>query len=273
MMTYVTHCCANCGEEGGASLKACTACSDCQKNHWPKHKKVCKQRTAELRDEALFKDPPPKEDCPICFIPMPVSLICCMSLPPATVLSVPIYDYALANVELADTNTEKYYACCGKSICQGCINSFKESGNIGKCPFCNADRSKTDEEIVEKIMKRVEANDACAMYVLGSYYYHGIVGLQQDRTKAMGLMTKAAELGDSDAHHQLGNEYRERGDLKKATFHTEAAAMAGHEVARYNHGGSCRKHATSYKTLDDCCICWGISVHAYYASRIRKRSC
>ena len=128
----------------------------------------------------------------------------------------------------------------GKTICGGWvysrIYSFRESGNNEKCPFCNADRSKTDEEIVEKIMKRVEANDATAIYVLGSYYNHGLYGLQQDRTKAIGLMTKAAELVDSDAHNQLGNEYRERGDLKKATFHTEAAAMAGHEVARYNLG-------------------------------------
>ena len=68
--------CAECGkEEGGvSSLKACTSCklvkycdATCQRNHWKKHKKQCKQRAAELRDEALFKDPPPKEDCPICF--------------------------------------------------------------------------------------------------------------------------------------------------------------------------------------------------------------
>ena len=30
--------------------------------------------------------------------------------------------------------------------------------------------------------------------------------------------------------------YREGGDMKKAKFHYEAAAMAGHEVARYNLG-------------------------------------
>ena len=36
----------------------------------------------ELRDEALFKDPPPQEDCAICFIPMPFKLIYCVSLPP-----------------------------------------------------------------------------------------------------------------------------------------------------------------------------------------------
>jgi hypothetical protein len=40
---------------------------------------------------------------------------------------------------------------------------------------------KTDEENVEELMKRVEANDAGAMYVLGSYYFHGQLGLLQER--------------------------------------------------------------------------------------------
>jgi TPR repeat protein len=202
-----------------------------------KHKKVCKQRAAELRDEALFKNPPPKEDCPICFLPMPVSLICCMSLPPASVLSVPIYDYAMANEELAKKATETYYPCCGKCICTGCIYSFRESGNDDKCPFCNSNRgNKTDEECIQELMKRVEAGDASAIYQLASYYYHGIEGFQQDHAKSTELYARAANLGSSEAHYNLGNAYRERGDLKKAKIHTESAAMAGHEVARYNLG-------------------------------------
>jgi TPR repeat protein len=92
---------------------------------------------------------------------------------------------------------------------------------------------KTNEEKIEELMKRVEANDAGAIYVLGSYYYHGQIGLQRDLKKAMDLWTQAAELGSSQAHFSLGNEYRQRGDSKKATFHYETAAMAGHEVARY----------------------------------------
>jgi len=43
-------------------------------------------------------------------------------------------------------------------------------------------------------------------------------------------------LGCSDAHCNLGNIYHQGGDLKKAKFHCEAAAMAGHEAARCNLG-------------------------------------
>jgi len=217
------------------AVKYCNAV--CQKKHWAMHKKQCKLRAAELRDEALFKDPPPKEDCPICFLPMPLKLICCFSLPPATVSSVPIHDYAEADEELAKMNLEEYFVCCGKSVCRGCTHSFCKSGNIGKCPFCNADRgSKTLEESVEEMMKRVEANDAGAIYMLAGSCYQGLNGIQQDQTKAMELYARATDLGFNKAHSQLGGIYHEGGCLKKAKFHLEAAAMAGHEVARYNIG-------------------------------------
>jgi len=243
-MNQINACCAECGTDGGASLKTCKPCmsarycnAECQRNHWPKHKKPCKQRAAELRDEALFKDPPPKEDCPICFLPMPEKLINCVSLPPATISSVPIRDYAIANEELAKEPTEEYYPCCGKSICGGCIHSFRESGNARKCPFCNSDHSnKTDEEWFEDIMKRVKANDAASISLLAGSYYQGLHGLQRDEERAMELLTKSAELGFSKAHNQLGGIYHEGGYLKKAKFHFEAAAMAGNEGARYNLG-------------------------------------
>ena len=239
-----TQCCAECGEEGGVSLKTCKACmharycsAECQRNHWPKHKKQCKLRAAELRDEALFKDPPPKEDCPICFLPMPINLINCMTLPPATISSVPIYDFALAHEELANETTEKCYPCCGKSICTGCLHSFRESGNASKCPFCNSDRSsKTLEESVEQLMKRVGANDAGAMFAMGNQYHNGRTSLIQDHAKAMEFYTRAAELGFSMASNNLGMLYHEGGNMKKAKFHFEAAAMAGHEAARCNLG-------------------------------------
>lgn len=74
--------CANCGkmrEECSGDLKTCNGCKmmkycsrDCQITHRPQHKKECKQRAAELHEEALFKPHPPKEECPICFLPMMV---------------------------------------------------------------------------------------------------------------------------------------------------------------------------------------------------------
>jgi hypothetical protein len=209
----------------------------CQKKHWPTHKKQCKLRVAELRDEALFKDPPAKEDCPICFLPMPTLLISCITLPPATLLSVPMYDFAIANVELAGEDMEAYYPCCGKSICRGCVYSFAQSGNEGKCQFCNSDRSsKTDEEMVADIMKRVEANDAASVYVMANHCEHGLRGLQQDHAKAIELYVRAANLGCSKAHSHLAAVYHAGGNLKKAKFNFEAGAMAGHEVARFNVG-------------------------------------
>src|SRR6056300_1276851 len=96
--------CANCGkgEDSSSSLKACTACKmikycsrDCQIAHRPQHKKECKRRAKEMHDEELFKQPPPLEDCPICFERMPT---------------------------LRPTGS-KYQTCCGKVICSGCMHA------------------------------------------------------------------------------------------------------------------------------------------------------
>jgi hypothetical protein len=73
--------CANCGkaEEIEAKLEACLACKllkycgrDCQIAHRPQHMKACKKRgSVELYEDALFKQPPKGEDCPICFLMLP----------------------------------------------------------------------------------------------------------------------------------------------------------------------------------------------------------
>jgi TPR repeat protein len=167
---------------------------------------------------------------------MPAKLIGCISLPPASLLSVPIYEFAIANEDLADEETEAYYPCCGKSICKGCAHSFCKSENM-KCPFCNSDQAdKTDEDRVAELMKRVEANDPGAMCLLAGNYHCGGRGVQQDQTKAIELWSRAADLGNTMAHNNLADIYDEEGYLKKAKFHYEAAAMAGCEVARCTVG-------------------------------------
>jgi TPR repeat protein len=68
-------------------------------------------------------------------------------------------------------------------------------------------------------------------------YYIGQSGLVQDRENAIELWKQAAELGSSKAHFALGCSYDAEGNSKKEKkLHNEAAAMAGHEGARYNLG-------------------------------------
>jgi TPR repeat protein len=209
--------CAECGE-GGAGLKTCKSCKDvkycsvtCQRLNWPRHKKECKQRAAKLHDESLFKQPPPKDDCPICFLPMP---------------------FAYADMA-------SFFPCCGKVVCNGCDYTRDISGSR-KCPFCNTSLESEHEIRIKQMMKRVEANDVNSMTFLGGYYASGSLGLRQDRSKAFELWTRAAELGSSEAHYQIGTSYYQgliiEKDVKKAIHHYELAAMAGHEMARYDLG-------------------------------------
>jgi TPR repeat protein len=167
---------------------------------------------------------------------MPILLISCATLPPVTISSIPIYVFAKANEMLAKEDTEEYYPCCGKTICRGCLYSSIKSGNY-KCPFCNAKRiGRTDRELVADMRKRVAANDAASICMLAGYCYQGLGGVQQDHIKAIELFTKSADLGSCRAHYFLAKHYNEGGEMKKAKFHLEAAAMAGNEIARNNLG-------------------------------------
>jgi TPR repeat protein len=112
------------------------------------------------------------------------------------------------------------------------------TGTEDKCPFCNTELESNAAagRRVEKITKRVEANDPASICMLAHYYLHGVGGFQQDHAMSKELYARAADLGYSKAHSYLGDVYYERGDMKKAKFHWEAAAMAGHEGARHNLG-------------------------------------
>jgi hypothetical protein len=90
-------CCASCGntERDDIKLKKCTACKSvrycsdqCQKEHKAQHKRDCKKRVAELRDEILFTQPESTHEgyCPICFVPLSLDpkyssvMTCCSNL-------------------------------------------------------------------------------------------------------------------------------------------------------------------------------------------------
>ena len=240
--------CANCGEgeECSDDLKACTACMmvkycsrDCQIAHRPQHKKACKKRATELRDEKLFKESPPREECPICMLPLPV------------------YD---------THNGMTFHSCCGKRICDGCVHTIEESGAKDLCPFCRTPPARSPQEEVKRTEKLMEKGNAQAFYMLASCYAQGINGMPQDRAKVNELLLKSGELGCADAYYNLGNFYNKGDgveidmkkakhyyeladlgnfynegdgveiDMKKAKHYYGLAAMNGHIKARYNLG-------------------------------------
>ena len=216
--------CANCGkgEEESVSLKNCVACKmvkycsrDCQKAHRSQHKKECRKRAAELQDEALFKQPPQEEDCPICFMWMP-------SL----------------------KSGRRYKTCCGKVICSGCIYAGSNmDGNADQlCPFCRTPAPTSEKEAIERVKKRVEGGDAVAIYNLGCDYAQGMYGLSQDMDKALELWYRAGELDYAKSYYSIGNAYLQglgvERDEKKAKHYWELAAMGGDVFARHNLGVS-----------------------------------
>ena len=179
--------CANCGKEGTDVTNKCNKCKEvmycnaaCKKKHRTKHKKQCERRVAELHDEQLFKQPPPLDDCPICFLRMP--------------------HFGSGRV---------YRACCGKVICRGCIHVAAVRGTIGLCPFCRAPTPTTDEEEIKRNKKRMELNDPRAIHNIGTFYAKGQYGLPQNYAKALELWHRAGELGSAEAQSNIGCSYDE----------------------------------------------------------------
>ena len=164
------------------------------------------------KDEALFKKPPPNDECPICLLTIPI---------------------------LAERS--KYQACCGKLICYGCMYADREANNRDICPFCRTPPATSDGELIERYKKLVKNNNAVAMFQLGCYYRDGSKGLPQDREQAIQLLLRAGELGYARAYYMIAIAYFEGGgmfeqDKKKATYYWEIAAMTGDVQSRHQLG-------------------------------------
>ena len=103
------------------------------------------------------------------------------------------------------------------------------------CPFCRTAVPNTGAEIIEQVMKRVEANDAAAICNMGMESY-----MEGNHNSAFEYWTKAAALGDVLAHYQLSILYRDgqgvEKDKKKEIHHLEHAAIGGFPSARHNLG-------------------------------------
>ncbi len=215
--------CASCGtaeaEGNGIKLKRCTACYlvrycsvKCQRDHRPKHKRECKKRAAELKDEILFKQPESScyGDCPICCLPLSI-----------------------------DISRSTLTSCCSKLVCNGCELANKMQEHEGRlqqrCPFCREPLPNTKEKIIEQRMKRIDANDPVALCRMGLERYR-----EEDYKAAFECWSRAATLGDVQAHYHLSIMYGEGKGVEKNEqkdlYHLTEAAISGHPAARHNLG-------------------------------------
>ncbi|KAL7524913.1 hypothetical protein ACHAXR_000775, partial [Thalassiosira sp. AJA248-18] len=157
------------------------------------------------------QQPPPNEDCPICFVRLPL----CGS-------------------------EKQYNSCCGKMICYGCVyaDAIARRSAGGICPFCRTPAPTSGEETVERMKERIEVGDTVAMYNLGCRYSSGgdEDGVPQDSNKALELWHQAAKLGSAMSHSKIANTYADKKDMEKAKYHWELGARGGDVASRYNLG-------------------------------------
>ena len=171
-----------------------------------------------ISDDELFKDHPPKEDCPICMQPMPHASGAC---------GIP----------------KTYQQCCGKTLCYGCVLAAQDEikkGNMKEwCPFCRVPIVARDKARLQQLKKRLELypSDAAAFHRLGLAYYTGVPGLKKDQKKSFELFAKSAQLGLPEGLYFVAAAYASGTgvgqDRAKAIQYTELAAIGGHEVARH----------------------------------------
>lgn len=213
--------CANCSKEGSdaVTLKKCNACSlvkycsvDCQKVHRKLHKKACKKRAAEIKDEKLYGQGHERVEadfCPICYLAIPFPM----------------------------EENATFRSCCMKLVCNGCILAVDKKGLGNICPFCRTTAPKTAVGIIAMIRKRVAARDPTAICHLGDMYANGSLGLQKDVSRGVELWSEAADLGSIRALHKMGRAHAQGvlapQDEAKGIRCRDSAAMKGCVESRH----------------------------------------
>jgi len=232
--------CAACGGGSGgnvgelsSSTKKCTSCEQKKSEHCKDGASDSTSRSSGIDavsdilgrldipnnddDDKLFADPPPKEDCEICMLPMPF--------------------HSGGAVKIS------YQSCCGKMICCGCIMAAQEEWDKGTmkclCPFCRQPYPRSDSEaMVKRIEKRIRLNDPEAFFAMAYQHIVGNDCFPPNIGKALEILKQGAEFGSVSVHAALAQACFVDKDMEKANYHWKIAAMGGHEGARYNLGMS-----------------------------------
>ena len=230
--TPVKKLCSECGEKS-KTLKKCTACKcvwycdkDCQNKHRKEHRKECRLIKKELDkrggkldvgtevDVGPIGKLPPREECPICMRVSPLH-----------------------------AKLTGYAACCGKTLCGGCnLQHQVKRGEEATCAFCRTAVPESEEgDFFSLLSKRVKLKDPTALHHMAMGYGHGYYGVPVDQAKCVELMRQSADLGNPDALFLLGSFYDkgkmglERNKEQTLKYYKEAG-KGGHLASLCNLG-------------------------------------
>ena len=205
----------------------------------------------EFLDIRTFVNPP-REECPICFLPFPF-----------------------------EKGRDGQSYCCGQTICRGCLeDSFygaarqrQSQSGVGyihgdditfrflsplditeaqRCPFC---RSEPPDGTITPLRKLVRQGNAGAMVSLAWATLHGDHGIPCDPKGAIELYHKAARAGSSKACTWLAERYWKgdivvKRDLNKARRLFSRGARLGNTIALFNLGRLILRDGNDEESLD-----------------------
>jgi TPR repeat protein len=84
------------------------------------------------------------------------------------------------------------------------------------------------------LKKGAKAKHPNAIFNLGSHYYEGSFGLDQDYNKAIVLWTESGELGNAQSYYNIGTYYCTIvQNVTRGLYYYEKAAIGGCIPARY----------------------------------------
>ena len=159
---------------------------------------------------------------------------------PAQPAKPAIPDGILSKAEAKKLYGKKEYKKALPSLLYYAENDVSPDGELyymlGDCYYQGDYSDDWGEKSVYWLKKGVELGNAAAQALLGSYYYNGEAGLNEDNEKAVYLLTKAAEQGNATAQVYLGDCYAfgqgVAKDRNKAIYWYEKAAAQGDKDAQ-----------------------------------------
>ena len=177
-------------------------------------------------DSSLFGDPPPRDECPVCLVTLPLE-------DPMTI----------------------YMSCCDNTVCKSCIFHHERVNLAAKttptCPFCRA-KKPNKKEGTRRREAAAKKGTATAVYLIATEYRLGKNGKPVNERRAFELYRRAADLGHAQSCGIVGNAYV-RGllgasiDEEEGFKYLHLAAKKGHVATRHNLGNF--EHANGRKDL------------------------